>query len=57
MLEIRLMKPGDWLAVEAIYAKGIATGIATFETRPASASSAAGSGSLGSGEPGAGWSL
>lgn len=30
------MQPGDWPAVEAIYAEGIATGIATFETQPPS---------------------
>jgi L-amino acid N-acyltransferase YncA len=32
MFEIRLMTAGDWPAVEAIYAEGIATGHATFET-------------------------
>ena len=32
MLEIRPMTAGDWPAVEAIYAEGIATGHATFET-------------------------
>jgi L-amino acid N-acyltransferase YncA len=29
---IRAMRPGDWTAVAAIYAEGIATGDATFET-------------------------
>lgn len=29
---IRAMQPGDWQAVRAIYAEGIATGNATFET-------------------------
>lgn len=32
MTEIRAMTPADWHAVEAIYAEGIATGDATFET-------------------------
>jgi phosphinothricin acetyltransferase len=32
--EIRPLAPGDWPAVEAIYAEGIATGNATFETEP-----------------------
>jgi L-amino acid N-acyltransferase YncA len=32
MLAIRGMTPADWPAVEAIYAEGIATGNATFET-------------------------
>ncbi len=31
-LEIRPMRPGDWPAVARIYADGIATGDATFET-------------------------
>jgi L-amino acid N-acyltransferase YncA len=30
------MEPADWLAVERIYAEGIATGDATFETEPPS---------------------
>jgi phosphinothricin acetyltransferase len=34
MVEIRALEPGDWAAVEAIYAQGIATGDATFETEP-----------------------
>jgi L-amino acid N-acyltransferase YncA len=34
MIEIRAMTPADWPAVEAIYAAGIATGDATFETAP-----------------------
>jgi len=34
MVEIRAMRPEDWPAVEAIYADGIATGDATFETEP-----------------------
>lgn len=33
-LTIRAMSPGDWPAVERIYADGIATGNATFETEP-----------------------
>jgi L-amino acid N-acyltransferase YncA len=33
---IRTMRPDDWPAVEAIYAAGIATGHATFETQPPS---------------------
>jgi phosphinothricin acetyltransferase len=32
MVEIRPMTPEDWPAVEAIYAAGIGTGDATFET-------------------------
>jgi len=36
MLQIRGMTPADWPAVEAIYAAGIATGDATFETEPPS---------------------
>jgi L-amino acid N-acyltransferase YncA len=36
MVEIRRMTRGDWPAVEAIYADGIATGDATFETSPPS---------------------
>ncbi len=32
MIEIRPMTPGDWPAVEAIFAAGIAEGEATFET-------------------------
>ena len=32
MTEIRAMTPADWPAVEAIYAEGITTGDATFET-------------------------
>jgi L-amino acid N-acyltransferase YncA len=35
-VEIRAMKHDDWPAVEAIYAEGIATGDATFETTPPS---------------------
>jgi L-amino acid N-acyltransferase YncA len=31
---IRAMRPDDWTRVEAIYAAGIATGNATFETHP-----------------------
>jgi L-amino acid N-acyltransferase YncA len=31
-LLITSMTPGDWPAVQAIYAEGIATGLATFET-------------------------
>ena len=34
MIEIRALTPADWPAVEAIYASGIATGDATFETEP-----------------------
>jgi L-amino acid N-acyltransferase YncA len=34
VVEIRRMAPEDWPAVEAIYAAGIATGDATFETAP-----------------------
>lgn len=33
-LEIRAMRADDWPAVERIYAAGIATGDATFETEP-----------------------
>jgi L-amino acid N-acyltransferase YncA len=36
MAEIRLMRADDWPAVERIYAEGIRTGDATFETRPPS---------------------
>ncbi len=36
MLQIRDMTPADWPAVAAIYAAGIATGEATFETEPPS---------------------
>jgi L-amino acid N-acyltransferase YncA len=36
MVEIRGMTRDDWPAVEAIYAAGIATGDATFETSPPS---------------------
>jgi L-amino acid N-acyltransferase YncA len=36
MVEIRRLEPGDWPAVEEIYAAGIATGDATFETEPPS---------------------
>jgi L-amino acid N-acyltransferase YncA len=36
MVEIRPLEPGDWPAVEDIYAAGIATGDATFETEPPS---------------------
>jgi L-amino acid N-acyltransferase YncA len=32
MAEIRALRPEDWPAVERIYAEGIATGDATFET-------------------------
>jgi phosphinothricin acetyltransferase len=32
VVEIRALTPEDWPAVEAIYAEGIATGDATFET-------------------------
>ena len=31
-VRVRLMAPGDWPAARAIYAEGIATGHATFET-------------------------
>lgn len=34
MIEIRALEPGDWERVRAIYAEGIATGDATFETEP-----------------------
>ncbi|WP_258072762.1 GNAT family N-acetyltransferase [Rathayibacter sp. AY1C5] len=34
MTAIRPMIPGDWVAVEAIYREGIATGHATFEAEP-----------------------
>ena len=34
VLEIRSMTAGDWSAVAAIYAEGIATRTATFETEP-----------------------
>ena len=34
MIEIRPLIPEDWPAVERIYAEGIATGQATFETVP-----------------------
>ena len=34
MIEMRAMAPEDWPAVEAIYAQGIATGDATFESEP-----------------------
>jgi L-amino acid N-acyltransferase YncA len=33
-VEIRAMTPADWPAVQAIYAEGIATRAATFETEP-----------------------
>ena len=33
-LRIEAMRPADWPAVAAIYAEGIATGDATFETAP-----------------------
>lgn len=36
MLRIRALEPADWPAVERIYAEGIATGDATFETEPPS---------------------
>ena len=36
MVEIRALTEADWPAVEAIYAEGIATGNATFETEPPS---------------------
>ncbi|MEK6152375.1 N-acetyltransferase family protein [Flavobacteriaceae bacterium 3-367] len=32
-MELRAMKPKDWHRVSAIYAEGIATGFATFETQ------------------------
>ena len=32
MLEVRALRPGDWPAVAAVFAEGIATGDATFET-------------------------
>jgi len=32
MVEIKQMKPSDWLAVADIYKQGIETGMATFET-------------------------
>ena len=35
-LHLRPMTAGDWPAVHAVYAAGIATGIATFETEPPS---------------------
>lgn len=31
---LRFLRRGDWEAVRAIYAEGIATGLATFETEP-----------------------
>jgi L-amino acid N-acyltransferase YncA len=34
VVEIRAMTPEDWPSVEAIYAEGIATGDATFESEP-----------------------
>jgi L-amino acid N-acyltransferase YncA len=34
MVEIELMRPGDWPAVREVYAQGIETGQATFEERP-----------------------
>jgi L-amino acid N-acyltransferase YncA len=34
--EIRPLIPADWPTVERIYAEGIATGLATFETEPPS---------------------
>src|SRR2546427_4173688 len=34
VLDIRDMHASDWRAVERIYAEGIATGDATFETEP-----------------------
>ncbi len=34
VVEIRAMTPDDWPHVESIYAEGIATGNATFETAP-----------------------
>jgi phosphinothricin acetyltransferase len=36
VVEVRAMTPDDWPAVERIYAEGIATGNATFETAPPS---------------------
>jgi L-amino acid N-acyltransferase YncA len=36
VIEIRAMTAGDWPEVEGIYAEGIATGNATFETAPPS---------------------
>lgn len=33
-VEIRAFRPEDWKAVRAIYAEGISTGNATFETEP-----------------------
>ena len=36
MVDIRPMTYADWPGVEAIYAEGIATGDATFETEPPS---------------------
>jgi phosphinothricin acetyltransferase len=36
VIAIRALTPDDWPAVEAIYAEGIATGNATFETQPPS---------------------
>jgi phosphinothricin acetyltransferase len=36
MAEIRAMTAADWPEVEAIYAAGVATGDATFETEPPS---------------------
>lgn len=36
MVDIRAMRPDDWSEVHAIYAEGIATGAATFETEPPS---------------------
>jgi L-amino acid N-acyltransferase YncA len=36
VVEIRPLTPDDWPAVERIYAEGIATGQATFETEPPS---------------------
>jgi L-amino acid N-acyltransferase YncA len=32
MATVRAMHPSDWTAVAAIYAEGLATGVATFET-------------------------
>src|SRR3970282_1056037 len=32
MIAVRPMRPDDWPAVRRIYAEGIATGLATFET-------------------------
>ncbi|WP_262695819.1 GNAT family N-acetyltransferase [Kordiimonas aquimaris] len=34
MLKIRPYKPTDWPDVERVYAEGIATNLATFETKP-----------------------